>query len=127
MDKWLKTGTHKRSTSRTEIRTTDLAAMEITVDQQDDNREGQRPTNWSVQQHEGYFGTDFLILKRGGQMTRTTPELAPPLQTSAPHQREDVWPTTYDLACNRPNTRRIFSGIGFRTWIPPAPKPKACN
>ncbi|GBL91622.1 hypothetical protein AVEN_21696-1, partial [Araneus ventricosus] len=25
-------------------------------------------------------------------MTRTTPELAPPLQTSAPHQREDVWP-----------------------------------
>ncbi|GBN61541.1 hypothetical protein AVEN_119892-1 [Araneus ventricosus] len=25
-------------------------------------------------------------------MTWTTPELAPPLQTSAPHQREDVWP-----------------------------------
>ncbi|GBN04257.1 hypothetical protein AVEN_269717-1 [Araneus ventricosus] len=25
-------------------------------------------------------------------MTRTTPELAPPLQTSVPHQREDVWP-----------------------------------
>ncbi|GBM91624.1 hypothetical protein AVEN_166667-1 [Araneus ventricosus] len=25
-------------------------------------------------------------------MTRTTPELASPLQTSAPHQREDVWP-----------------------------------
>ncbi|GBM77873.1 hypothetical protein AVEN_24622-1 [Araneus ventricosus] len=24
-------------------------------------------------------------------MTRTTPDLAPPLQTSAPHQREDVW------------------------------------
>ncbi|GBN12572.1 hypothetical protein AVEN_21969-1 [Araneus ventricosus] len=31
---------------------------------------------------------------------------------------------TYDLACNRPHTRRIFSGIGFRTWNPPAPKPK---
>ncbi|GBM67967.1 hypothetical protein AVEN_22445-1 [Araneus ventricosus] len=25
-------------------------------------------------------------------MTRTTPELAPPLQASAPHQREGVWP-----------------------------------
>ncbi|GBM65545.1 hypothetical protein AVEN_83392-1 [Araneus ventricosus] len=25
-------------------------------------------------------------------MTRTTPKLAPPLQTSTPHQREDVWP-----------------------------------
>ncbi|GBN01498.1 hypothetical protein AVEN_20697-1 [Araneus ventricosus] len=32
-------------------------------------------------------------------MKRTTPELAPPLQTSAPHQREDVWPPTYDLTC----------------------------
>ncbi|GBL85488.1 hypothetical protein AVEN_34655-1 [Araneus ventricosus] len=32
--------------------------------------------------------------------------------------------TTYDLACNRPYTRRIFSGIGFRTWSPPAPKPR---
>ncbi|GBL72195.1 hypothetical protein AVEN_115176-1 [Araneus ventricosus] len=55
-------------------------------------------------------------------MTRTTPVLAPTLLTSAPHQREDVWPPTYDLACNRPNTRRIFSGIGFRTWSPLAPK-----
>ncbi|GBM71234.1 hypothetical protein AVEN_20149-1 [Araneus ventricosus] len=27
-----------------------------------------------------------------GQMTRTTPELAPPLQSSAPHQRKNVWP-----------------------------------
>ncbi|GBM45117.1 hypothetical protein AVEN_233478-1 [Araneus ventricosus] len=25
-------------------------------------------------------------------MTRTTPELAPPLQTFAPHQREGIWP-----------------------------------
>ncbi|GBM25409.1 hypothetical protein AVEN_245818-1 [Araneus ventricosus] len=49
MDKWLKTGILKRSISRTEIRTTDLAAMEITVDQQDDNHEVQRPTDWPVQ------------------------------------------------------------------------------
>ncbi|GBN05045.1 hypothetical protein AVEN_123639-1 [Araneus ventricosus] len=49
MGKWLKTGTLKRSASRTEIRTTDLASMEITVDQQDDNHELQRPTDWPVQ------------------------------------------------------------------------------
>ncbi|GBL72273.1 hypothetical protein AVEN_115235-1 [Araneus ventricosus] len=30
-------------------------------------------------------------------MTRTTPELEPPLQTSAPVQREDVPLLTYDL------------------------------
>ncbi|GBM01838.1 hypothetical protein AVEN_218959-1 [Araneus ventricosus] len=38
-----------RSTSRTEIRTTDLAALEITMDHQDDNHEVQRPTAWPVQ------------------------------------------------------------------------------
>ncbi|GBM52788.1 hypothetical protein AVEN_34201-1 [Araneus ventricosus] len=32
--------------------------------------------------------------------------------------------TTYDLACNRPHTRRIFSGSGFRAWSPPAPQPR---
>ncbi|GBO45807.1 hypothetical protein AVEN_267854-1 [Araneus ventricosus] len=49
MDKLLKIGTFKRSASRTEIRATDLAAMEITVDQQDDNHEVQRPTDWPIQ------------------------------------------------------------------------------
>ncbi|GBL82304.1 hypothetical protein AVEN_252471-1 [Araneus ventricosus] len=49
MDQWLKTGTLKRSASRTEIRTTDFAAMEITVNQQDLNHEVQRPTDWLVQ------------------------------------------------------------------------------
>ncbi|GBM06064.1 hypothetical protein AVEN_49443-1 [Araneus ventricosus] len=49
MDKWLKTGTLKRSASRTEIRTTDLAATEIIVDQQNDNHEVQSPTDWPVQ------------------------------------------------------------------------------
>ncbi|GBN39766.1 Transposable element Tcb2 transposase [Araneus ventricosus] len=33
-------------------------------------------------------------------MTRTTLELTAPLQTSTPHQREDIWPPTYDLACS---------------------------
>ncbi|GBM46543.1 hypothetical protein AVEN_17927-1 [Araneus ventricosus] len=32
--------------------------------------------------------------------------------------------TTYDSTCNRRNTRCIFSGIGFRVWNLPAPKPR---
>ncbi|GBN28553.1 hypothetical protein AVEN_222920-1 [Araneus ventricosus] len=60
----------------------------------------------------GLFGTDLVILN-SGQLTRTTPELPPPLEASTSHQREEVCPPTYDLACNR-----IFSGIGFRTWTP---------
>ncbi|GBN92430.1 hypothetical protein AVEN_199534-1 [Araneus ventricosus] len=48
MGKWLKTGTLKKSASRTEFRT-DFADMEITVDQQDDNHEVKRPTDWPVQ------------------------------------------------------------------------------
>ncbi|GBN73008.1 hypothetical protein AVEN_21297-1 [Araneus ventricosus] len=31
---------------------------------------------------------------------------------------------THDIRFTRPNTRRIFSGIVFRTWNPQAPKPK---
>ncbi|GBM59941.1 hypothetical protein AVEN_4008-1 [Araneus ventricosus] len=57
-------------------------------------------------------------------MTRTTLELAPPLQTSAPYQREDIWRPTYDLTCSSPNTRRIFNGIEIRAWSPPAPEVK---
>ncbi|GBO22795.1 hypothetical protein AVEN_157228-1 [Araneus ventricosus] len=67
-----------------------------------------------LNQYEDYFGTDIVILNRG-QTTRSTPEMASPLQPSAPHQ-EDVSPPTYDLGCNRSTTRWIFSGIGFRTW-----------
>ncbi|GBL96858.1 hypothetical protein AVEN_118974-1, partial [Araneus ventricosus] len=33
-----------------------------------------------------------LVILSHGQMTRTTPELEPPLQTSMSHQRENVWP-----------------------------------
>ncbi|GBO05140.1 Zinc finger BED domain-containing protein 5 [Araneus ventricosus] len=67
MDKWLKTGTLKRSAPRTEIRTTDLAAMEISVDQQDDNHEVQRPTDWPVQVDESTDVSDlsiFLVIAR---------------------------------------------------------------
>ncbi|GBN39077.1 hypothetical protein AVEN_78711-1 [Araneus ventricosus] len=48
-------------------------------------------------------------------MTTTTPQMAIPLQTSAPHQRDEVGPSTYDLTCN---ARQIFSRIGYRYWKP---------
>ncbi|GBM80213.1 hypothetical protein AVEN_203725-1 [Araneus ventricosus] len=54
-----------------------------------------------LKQHDGYFRTDLAILNHG-QMTRTTPELAPPLQTSTPHQREDVWPLRMILRATGP-------------------------
>ncbi|GBO27504.1 hypothetical protein AVEN_23949-1 [Araneus ventricosus] len=57
-------------------------------------------------------------------MTRMRSELAPPPQTSAPNQRQIIYPPMYVLTCNRPHTGRIFSGIGFRTWNPKAPKPR---
>ncbi|GFX63704.1 uncharacterized protein TNCV_215041, partial [Trichonephila clavipes] len=59
----------------------------------------------------GLLATDHVILNHG-QVTRTTPELAPPLLTTTPHQREDV------SALDRFNvyrcpTRRVFSGTGL--------------
>ncbi|GBM52426.1 hypothetical protein AVEN_105028-1 [Araneus ventricosus] len=59
----------------------------------------------------GLFCTDLVILNHG-HMTRTIPELAPSLQTSAPPEGR----LPLHVSFNRPNTRRIFSGIGFRTW-----------
>ncbi|GBM79456.1 hypothetical protein AVEN_106957-1, partial [Araneus ventricosus] len=47
-------------------------------------------------------------------MTRTTPELARPSPSFRAAPTGGRLATTYDLACNRPHTRRIFSGIGFR-------------
>ncbi|GBM54525.1 hypothetical protein AVEN_198043-1 [Araneus ventricosus] len=50
-------------------------------------------------------------------MTRTTPELIPPLQTSAPHQREDCWPLCviwhamgpiHDGSSSRPSVGLVF-------------------
>ncbi|GBM51755.1 hypothetical protein AVEN_175320-1 [Araneus ventricosus] len=52
-------------------------------------------------------------------MTRTTPELAPPSPNFHATPMGGRLTTTYDLTCNRPHTRQIFSGIGFRTWSPP--------
>ncbi|GFX25315.1 uncharacterized protein TNCV_1274751 [Trichonephila clavipes] len=45
-----------------------------------------------------------------GQVTWTTPELAPPLLTTTPHQREDV--SALDrFNVHRCPTRRVFSGM----------------
>ncbi|GBN98083.1 hypothetical protein AVEN_75042-1 [Araneus ventricosus] len=55
-------------------------------------------------------------------MTRTTPELAPPSPNFRATPTGGRLATTYDLACNRPHTRRIFSGIGFRACDPPVPR-----
>ncbi|GBN87966.1 hypothetical protein AVEN_114375-1 [Araneus ventricosus] len=52
-------------------------------------------------------------------MTRTIPELVPHLRAS-PTPAGGRLVIAYDLTLNRSITRRIFSGIGSRTWNPPA-------
>ncbi|GBM24737.1 hypothetical protein AVEN_141811-1 [Araneus ventricosus] len=46
-----------------------------------------------------------------------------PSPNSTPHQRRDVWPLRMIWRATGPHTWRIFSGIGFRAWSPPTPKP----
>ncbi|GFT46528.1 uncharacterized protein TNCV_3183951 [Trichonephila clavipes] len=59
----------------------------------------------------GLLTTDHVILNHG-QVTWTTPELAPPLLTTTPHQREDV--SALDrFNVHRCPTRRVFSGTGL--------------
>ncbi|GFU28764.1 uncharacterized protein TNCV_469221 [Trichonephila clavipes] len=59
----------------------------------------------------GLLATDHVILNHG-QVTWTTPELAPPLLTTTPHQREDV--SALDrFNVHRCPTRWIFSGTGL--------------
>ncbi|GFV01094.1 uncharacterized protein TNCV_1010151 [Trichonephila clavipes] len=59
----------------------------------------------------GLLATDHVILNHG-QVTWTTPELAPPLLTTTPHQREDI--SALDrFNVHRCPTRRIFSGNGL--------------
>ncbi|GFU98592.1 hypothetical protein TNCV_3654231 [Trichonephila clavipes] len=48
-----------------------------------------RPTPALERATRGLLWTDHVILNHD-QVTRTTPELAPPLLTTTPHQREDV-------------------------------------
>ncbi|GFV25369.1 uncharacterized protein TNCV_1146401 [Trichonephila clavipes] len=64
------------------------------------------------------LATDHVILNHG-QVTWTTPELAPPLLTTTPHQREDV--SALDrFNVHRCPTRRVFSGTGLELVTRPA-------
>ncbi|GFU79901.1 uncharacterized protein TNCV_577811 [Trichonephila clavipes] len=59
----------------------------------------------------GLLATDHVILNHG-QVTWTTPELAPPLLTTTAHQRENV--SALDrFIVHRCPTRRVFSGTGL--------------
>ncbi|GFS80793.1 transposable element Tcb1 transposase [Trichonephila clavipes] len=68
---------------------------------------------WRCIAHNGaatrrLLATDHIILNHG-QFTWTTPELAPPLLTTTPHQREDV--SALDrFNVHRCPTRRVFGG-----------------
>ncbi|GFX02603.1 uncharacterized protein TNCV_728571 [Trichonephila clavipes] len=71
-------------------------------------------TGWATKEDmttRGLLATDHVILNHG-QVTWTTPELAPPLLTTTPHQREDV--SALDrFNVHRCPTRRVFSGTGL--------------
>ncbi|GFY32152.1 uncharacterized protein TNCV_3556601 [Trichonephila clavipes] len=64
-----------------------------------------------LQATRGLLATDHVILNLG-QVTWTTPELAPPLLTTTPHQREDV-SALARFNVHRGPTRRVFSGTGL--------------
>ncbi|GFY06133.1 uncharacterized protein TNCV_3108121 [Trichonephila clavipes] len=60
--------------------------------------------------YTGLLATDHVILNHG-QVTWTTPEMAPPLLTTTPHPREDV--SAFDrFSVHRFPERRVFSGTG---------------
>ncbi|GFW19176.1 uncharacterized protein TNCV_255031 [Trichonephila clavipes] len=68
-------------------------------------------TSTVVPATRGLLVTDHVILNHG-QVTWTTPELAPPLLTTTPHQQEDV--SALDrFNVHRCPTRRVFSGTGL--------------
>ncbi|GFX35842.1 uncharacterized protein TNCV_746351 [Trichonephila clavipes] len=66
------------------------------------------PNTWSTR---GLLETEHVILNHG-QVTWTTPELAPPLLTTTPNQWEDV--SALDrFNGHRCPTRRVFCGTGL--------------
>ncbi|GFT77842.1 uncharacterized protein TNCV_2968851 [Trichonephila clavipes] len=70
-----------------------------------------RPIDKTALASRGLWATDHVILNHG-QVTWTTPELAPPLLTTTPHQREDV--SALDrFKVHRCPTRWVFSGTGL--------------
>ncbi|GFX92925.1 uncharacterized protein TNCV_914751 [Trichonephila clavipes] len=58
------------------------------------------------------------VILNHGQVTCTTPELAPPILTTTPDQREDA--SALDrFSVHRCPTRRVFSGIGLELVTKP--------
>ncbi|GBM76040.1 hypothetical protein AVEN_53913-1 [Araneus ventricosus] len=43
---------------------------------------------------------------------------------SAPHRQEDVWPPTYDLACNNPTYTEVLQWNQVSNLEPSGPKPR---
>ncbi|GFT76078.1 uncharacterized protein TNCV_1255601 [Trichonephila clavipes] len=67
--------------------------------------------NMQLYTTRGHLATDHVILNHG-QVTWTTPELAPPLLTTIPHQRKDV--SALDrFNVHRCPARRVLSGTGL--------------
>ncbi|GFV66133.1 uncharacterized protein TNCV_5073351 [Trichonephila clavipes] len=72
--------------------------------------EGETRDRWRV--CDGQVGPDVRQGTIAPQVTWTTPELAPPLLTTTPHQREDV--SALDrFNVHRSPTRRVFRGTGL--------------
>ncbi|GBM26921.1 hypothetical protein AVEN_264767-1 [Araneus ventricosus] len=69
---------------------------------------------------------DTLSVLNRGQITRTTPQSALPLQTSATHQREDVWLARFNEHQVHMHGR-IFLGIEPRIDNPSVLKPRFCH
>ncbi|GBL88492.1 hypothetical protein AVEN_159080-1 [Araneus ventricosus] len=61
------------------------------------------------------MGTKIVILK-SGKMRRTTLDRTPPVQTSAPHQQEDVGPTKPDLKYTRSTNDKRESKKEHSPW-----------
>ncbi|GFT38088.1 uncharacterized protein TNCV_4103261 [Trichonephila clavipes] len=67
--------------------------------------------NVALSSYTRLLAADHVILNHG-QVTWTTPELAPPLLTTTPHQRKDISVLDRFNVCRYP-TRRDFSGTGL--------------
>ncbi|GBM52084.1 hypothetical protein AVEN_131104-1 [Araneus ventricosus] len=73
-----------------------------------------------LNQYERHFGTGLAGFNHG-QMTRKVSELTAPLQASLPHQKEDVYPHTYDLTCNTADLQ--WNRVSSLKHLAPKPRP----
>ncbi|GBO29358.1 hypothetical protein AVEN_182018-1 [Araneus ventricosus] len=74
-------------------------------------------------QHEGYFRANLAILNLG-HLTRATPELAHPLQSSAAYQWEDICSPTYDCRAEKAQYTTDFQRSRVSSLEPAGRKPR---